>query len=137
MPSFMITNEAPTSATIVVYADPAYPWYKIYARDNVPVEQWDGSYYEEGWYNSTSTFYIDVEGLTPGSSYLANVAYSTEREGDDAKLIGTQGFSTPDVSLDSKVYINGLPYIPHIYFDGAWHKASPHIYSDGWRSTEG
>ena len=134
MPSFSITNIAPTSATINVVTDPAYPWYRVFVRK----EPWDGLYIEEGWYQCTdSWFYIDVTGMEPSTTYAVNVLYNTEGPEHDGTAVGTQYFVTKTLAAGGKVYIGGAAYIPYIYQNGEWQKASPYIYADGWQTTEG
>lgn len=131
MPSFSVSNITPTAATINVIVDSAYPWYRVIVRP----EPADGTYLEQGWYNATSNFYIDVTGMSPGSNYAVNVQYNTTGQGGGGNYVGTQYFTTKGLSSGGVVYINGTPYIPYVYVDGQWRQATGYIYADGWRAT--
>lgn len=131
MPSYYLSNLTPTSVRVNVIADPAYSWYRVFVR-NQPMT---GVYYEQGTYNTTSSFYVDVYGLSPNTYYAVNVWYSTSHpDNNSGNTVGTQYFTTPKLPTGGSVCIGGVACTPYIYANGTWRKASPRVFSvDGWK----
>lgn len=83
MASFWISEYTDTSVTIAISPDTTVPYYRIFIKETVTGVQ----VYDDKWINIRYQTYREYTGLTPGTQYTVNVAYSATGEGNSGTWI--------------------------------------------------
>ena len=129
MPSYSISY---TSSSVRISVSGRGSYYcRFYCRTEIA----GGSYTVIGdtWADADS---MTFSGLSAGTTYVVNVAYSTSVNGSDTAWIGSQTFTTPVPVTGPQAYVyNGSAWVaatPYIYNGSTWVQAEPHVYDSGW-----
>lgn len=94
MATYWLNNVSSVSVEVVITADATNDYYRVYVRDTSGTAYWDRWYTISG----TTAKTVTVTGLSPGTNYVANVAYNTAQSATGATWIGAQEFTTDDSS---------------------------------------
>ncbi len=82
-----------------------------------------GGYYTVA--DGVQTFWYDAYG---NGINLWNIPYDT--------VLYAYWIQSGTIAEDGGVYINGMYYIPYIYYNGGWCQAKAHVYTFGWTMTK-
>ena len=94
-PTYSVTSATYDSVTVYINRDTANPYYRIYIKDAISgAEVYDTVADRGSWLYLSSSRSWTLSGLTPGTSYIINVAYSPDGTAANSTWIGAQNFAT-------------------------------------------
>lgn len=128
MPDFDITNYGEDHVNIRVYPSAPYTAYRVLVREESSAS---AIVYDEWFTDIAFTFDAFVDGLEPGTAYLANVAYHTVPQASGSQWIGAQSFTTDGGGGGETPAV----YYATLYFDANGGSGAPG-YVDGEAEDE-